>query len=468
MKISIRLMCFALVIISVFGIFSCEQKSTSDSLKGTAEFSLNLQDEINPTKSGISSDSGIISYQLMVSVEDMNGNPVLTDEMIPVYSFGTGFISEKIEIKTGEYLLTKFLVINPSGEVILASPVEGSPLAYLVNNPLPINFNIYPDQVTKIVPEVLPAGDHNPGEFGYASFGIHIVKPLNFWTVCFLDNPLIMAPIQFTSARLTIYANDGWHYTFLLEPTINHLLIRGGSEFYTFILEKEGFPVQTMNFSAFQLIGATEENPLVLKIPWGSQFETLVLQPGPDAGKDAMISNLQPDINFGDHKYFEATFLSEPVLTVMRSNRSLIWFDMNSLPKSAVIQKVVLQLFCDIPVPLDSTVTVNSNGTSPVFIGGVLQQIITPWEESKVTWNTQPATTEANQVLISPFILNGNFIEVNVTSLFKPSAEMASPNYGMLFRLYPNDGFPGFRFASSDFSVPNMRPKLIIHYTTVI
>ncbi len=37
-----------------------------------------------------------------------------------------------------------------------------------------------------------------------------------------------------------------------------------------------------------------------------------------------MISNLNPDKNYEDHKYFEATYLTEPVLTVMRSNRSLI------------------------------------------------------------------------------------------------------------------------------------------------
>ena len=59
------------------------------------------------------------------------------------------------------------------------------------------------------------------------------------------------------------------------------------------------------------------------------------------------------DKNFGDYKYFETTFITEPVLTVMRSNRSLIWFNLNALPKSAVIRKVTLQLFYDLPVPFD-------------------------------------------------------------------------------------------------------------------
>ena len=142
---------------------------------------------------------------------------------------------------------------------------------------------------------------------------------------------------------------------FYLKAEINHLVIRGGSQSYTFLLEKEGYASQTLQFSAGELMDATKENPLALKIPWGPQYNVIEIQPGPANGKDAMISNLEPDRNFGDYKYFEATFLSEPVLTVMRSNRSLIAFNLDTVPKSAVIQKVTLRLTYDIPIPFDST-----------------------------------------------------------------------------------------------------------------
>ena len=183
-------------------------------------------------------------------------------------------------------------------------------------------------------------------------------------------------------------------------------------------------------------------------------------------GKDAMISNLEPAKNFGDHKYFEATYLSESVLTVMRSNRSMIWFNTDSLPKSAVIKKVTLGLRYDLPIPFDNTYVTDTYPSAGIaWYGGVLQQIIEPWEESKVTWNTQPKTIEANQVFIPPFIRNTNLIEVDVTKLFIPANASALPNYGLLFRLWPTDKFPGFRFASSDFPDPGMRPRLTIFYT---
>ena len=465
MKATVRLSASILVISSILLLSSCDKKNASDrNATGMAEFSFSLKSQSGQAKSG-SSDSTMTSYQLMVSIEDLYGKPVMTDAMIPVYTFGAGFISEKIEIKAGEYNLTKFIVIDPAGQVVFASPLEGSPLAYITNDPLPVLFNVAPGVVTSVVPEVLVVGNYTPGDFGYANFGVQIIKPLEFYAVCYLDNPLIMAPTRITDARLTVYSNDGWKYSFDLKAEVNHLIIRGGSDFYTFVVEKEGYETQTYQFSAIELLNATKESPLGLKIPWGPQGNILELQPGPEDGMDAMISNLEPDRNFGDHKYFEATFLTEPVLTVMRSNISLISFDMGALPKSAIIQKVTLRLLYDLPIPFDSTFMNTDPSTGMAFYGAVLQQIIEPWDEHKVTWNNQPKTIEMNQVFLYPFIRNSNIIELDVTGIFvNPAADML-PNYGLLFRLWPKDEFPGFRFASSDYAEASMRPKLIIQYT---
>lgn len=450
-----------LIMLAGVGLFSCRK---TDNGIGKAKFSLNIPGGSGQLKSGTIADSGMVSYQLMISVENMQGIPVFSDKLIPLYTFGTGFVSENVEIKAGEYKLTSLMVINPLGAVVYAAPLAGSPLAYLTNKPLPLNFNISPDKITTVTPEVLPVDNQSPGQFGYASFGVEIINPLVFYTECFLDNPLLMAPTQITTAKLTVFADSGWHYSFKLEAMINRIVIRGGSEKFVFLLEKEGYTAQNFEFTASQLIATSQTNPMVLKIPWGP-YQILTLQPGPEAGKDAMISNLEPDRNFGDYKYFEATFLSEPVLTVMRLNRSLIWYDLSQLPVSASIQKVILKLSYDLPVPWDSTLIVpGTSGGITGFIGGVLQQVIEPWEESKVTWNSQPASIEVNQVLIPPFNINANSIEVDVTQLFLPAAANPLPNWGMKFKLWPEDKFPGFRFASSDYPEATMRPMLTVYY----
>jgi len=473
MKALLKSFRIIIVLCAVTGLWSCERNPATTG-KGTAEFSLgSLPEADGLSKSDALPDSAFIAYQLMVSIEDMEGNPVVTDTLIPLYIFGPGFLSENIELQTGQYKLTKFLVINPGGEVAFAAPLEGSPLAYLVNDPLPLLFTIRPEQVTRVLPEVLYVGTHTPDEFGYVSFGMQIIKPLHFWTACVLVTPEWIASSQYTNAKLTVYAPDGWHYTFKLQATVNQLIIRGGYSSYYFLLEKEGYEPQKLQFTQRELLATTKENPLILKIPSGSnEWRMLVLQPGPEKGKDAMISNLEPDKNFGDHKYFEATFLTEPVLTVMRSNRSLIWFNLGELPGTAIIKKAVLRLSYDIPIPFDSTYIINNTGstdpsTGVVRYGAVLQQILGPWDEHQVTWNTQPNTTELGQVYISPFIRNVNFIDVDITSLYKSisMSPIDTRAFGMLFKLWPTDNFPGFRFASSDYPEPVMRPKLTIYYT---
>ncbi len=81
--------------------------------------------------------------------------------------------------------------------------------------------------------------------------------------------------------------------------------------------------------------------------------------------------------------------------------------------------------------------------TGVAFYGAVLQQIIEPWDEHKVTWNNQPKTIESNQIYLYPFIRNTNIIELDVTAMFMNPAASFLPNYGILFRLWPDDQFPG-------------------------
>jgi hypothetical protein len=464
MKTLVRLFLVAIAVPSLAYLYSCENKGDVQDEKGIAEFSITFP-AADDSKSGNKADSAV-SYHILISVADLKGNTVLSDSLIPLYIFGSDFVSENIKLNAGEYKLTKFMVINQAGTVVYASPVAGSPMAYLTMKPLPLNFNIFPNQVTKVLPEVLAVGDSTPDKFGYAAFGMKVIEPLVFWAVCYLEYPVTAAPLQLIEARLNISTTSGWFYSCRLAAAVNQITIRGGSEIYNFVLEKDGYQSQKLQFTAAQLKATTKDKPLSLKIASTSQYKVVVLQPGPDKGKDAMISNLNPEKNFGEHKYFEATFLSEPVLTVMRSNRSLIFFNLDTIPKTAVIKKVVLTLYYDTPVPFDSSYLLTTNPSTAVnWYGAVLQQVIEPWEEGKVTWGTQPKTIEANQVYIMPFIRNVNYIEIDVTRLFIPVAEVAVPNYGMMLRLWPTEKFPGFRFASSDYPEAKMRPRLGVFYT---
>jgi hypothetical protein len=463
-----RILIAAVVIIAIAGIFACSKRNSGKLAGGQASFTIKLPAVKSLQKAA---DSTTVSFHILISVTAAKGTAIFTDKLFPLYLFGTEYITDNIEIKEGNYLLTKFMVINPAGVVIYATPVAGSPLAYLCNNPLPSAFAITAGQVTNISPEVLAVENQPPESFGYASFGFQVVNPLEFWVECILQPADSMSAVMLTDATLTVISASGWQYIFAIASSVNDLVIQGGSDTYTFVADKQGYPEQKISVTAKELQATSKASPYIIRFPGTSVTQTIILQPGPADGKDAMISLLQPDTNFGNWPYFETTYLPDSVLTVMKSTRSLIAFSLDLVPKTAIIGSAVLRLFYDVPVPFDPAVfPTDSVSSGVVWYGGVLQQVITLWDESTVTWNTQPKTIEIGQVFISPFIRNTNYIDINVTSLiYSPAASAmnALPNYGMMLKLWPTEKFPGFRFCSSDWPVAAMRPMLTVTYTGI-
>lgn len=502
------------IIIIIAGIFlnACEKISEDNTGKGKLELSLNILSEEGGLKSvstdtitstEITGDAPIFdhttppsydttlivsTHHILISVLNENGTAVLDDELIPLFNFGGSFISKKLELQAGKYSISKFMVIDPEGKVIFAAPVEGSPKSYLVNKPLPLPFTIVSGSVTRVIPEVLPVMNVEPEEFGYAAFSFQVVKALTFYVMAIIDNDTLIpeneiteipSPIFSFKAKLTVYAPDNnWKHSFDLNPIVNKIDIRAGSDYYILIGEMEGFPALRLKLTAGELMASSKEKPIILRFR-KNPLHVVTIKPGPKEGKDAMITDLDPDKNFGDYPYFEARSMPDPILDVIRSSRSLISFDMNHVPKSARIKRVVLTLYYYPKIRLldDQGVEKPISDIKPWY-GAVLQQIVEPWDEYKVTWNNQPATIEENQVFINPpptieenqvyinsFLPNVKYINIDVSRLYIPVNTIQKPHYGMLMKLISYEQFPELKFASSDFPNQSMHPELKVYYT---
>ena len=478
MKTFIRFFTLIMLVAAAGIIHSCEKLNPDDPGKGALEISFDDLSDSRLLKSATTDTTEIDdtvtgpvpgSLNILVSLSDENGNAVIDDEMFPLYNFGGGYISQRIDLDAGKYSLTGFMVIDANGKVIFASPIEGSPQSHIVDRPLPVGFSVSADKTTRVVPEVLPVTDESPEEFGYAAFGFQVRRIIPFYVMAVISDDSALSASSAdnnpTEAVLTVHAPDGWQNRFKLEARVNKVEIRGGSPYYVLVAEKEGYPPRRMRFSARELLSTSKDNPIIIHL---SKTGVLKLKPGPREGKDAMISDLEPYKNFGSHPFFEATFLSEPVLTVMRTNRSLIQFnfDRNSLPAGAKIRRVVLTLYSVRPIPHRYEGENNPDDSETRRISAVLQRIIEPWEEYRVTWDNQPKTTRVNQVYVGAS-LHQNFrsIDIDVTRLYLSENNVERPHYGMLFRQYPTEFFPGFRFASSDYPDRRMHPELKIYYT---
>ncbi|MHB2149759.1 DNRLRE domain-containing protein [Calditrichota bacterium LG25] len=92
-----------------------------------------------------------------------------------------------------------------------------------------------------------------------------------------------------------------------------------------------------------------------------------------------------------------------------------------------------------------------------------LRRVTEPWDEQTITWNTQPQSTTADQVSVPAPATTTSDFEIDVTNLVRLMNDGQS-NYGFLWILNPEQKWRSVFAASSDYSDPAKRPKLVVKY----
>lgn len=172
------------------------------------------------------------------------------------------FISEPVSLPVGNYQLTKYLVIDASNKVIYATPVTGSPLAYLVTHPLPISFSITKDTVTTLFPEIVDATTSTPQDFGYATFGFNVVNTFDFLISVFVPTSNNFA---LTTANITVTSGGATLYTGTLGAITNTIKVKDVATDYTVKVTKSGYNDYTATYTNAQM-KAFFNNPLIVTL----------------------------------------------------------------------------------------------------------------------------------------------------------------------------------------------------------
>jgi PKD repeat protein len=193
---------------------------------------------------------------------------------------------------------------------------------------------------------------------------------------------------------------------------------------------------------------------LMIKNTWSQ--DTLVLQPGPE-GKDAYINDYY-ETNYGDYPNMYA--LATTSWGDFFTSRSLLEFDLSSIPPGSYILEAKLSLYFA------------NNPSTPHYHCGenaaFLQRVIEPWDEHEVTWWNQPGITEQNQVeLPTSQYEDQDYPDIDVKDLFQDIISDPENSHGILFRLQVEEYDRKMMFASGDYMEnPELRPKLVIIYTS--
>lgn len=193
----------------------------------------------------------------------------------------------------------------------------------------------------------------------------------------------------------------------------------------------------------------------ITNVPEAIQL-AFTFQPDGVSGKDALVCKIVPETNYGSlndiHLY---AWTQGGILNV---NRALIDFDLSGIPPEAIIDSAKLSLYFN-----------NSSSYGDQHLGETaftIQRIISDWEESTVSWSSQPNTTTANQVNIDgarePY---QDFPGLDISSLIQDYTNDRENSYGLLLRLVNENPYAMLLLASSDNANEAHRPKLVVYCT---
>ena len=197
---------------------------------------------------------------VLVTIVDIADTPVYTNEEITLYRMGTGIVSASLELKTGSYKLIEFMVVDNKGQVIFVTPKEGSNRAYLVDDPLPIEFSVNENELTTVIPEVLNTEGLDPEEFGYANFCLKVVETFKFLVIV---KEATDTGYEVISANLTVTHGEKTLYQGELKATVNTIEVRDGYPTYKILIEKNGYGSYTETFTN-KMLKEYADTPLVV------------------------------------------------------------------------------------------------------------------------------------------------------------------------------------------------------------
>lgn len=184
---------------------------------------------------------------------------------------------------------------------------------------------------------------------------------------------------------------------------------------------------------------------------------SIILQPDAAAGKDASIFNRDALANYGNDVDLIATqwdFSGEPGTV-----RSLLQFDLSSIPKGAEVTDARLSLYYN-----DQSATHGQAGNNAAY----LRRLIQPWEENTVAWNMQPWYTTDNEVLLPASTTpDQDYENIDVTQLVRDMLMYPNTSFGFMLMLQMEEGMNSIKFYSSDGPSAFERPKLQVTWGTV-
>ncbi len=432
------------ILLLLISFTACKKDNVEDSV-ATSPVEFDFAASSNALKSTDLSDV----TSALVSIVNSDSTIIYDLEEIDLISFNDSYISDQLLLEVGDYQVTEFLILDSNGNVIYASPKEGSDLALLVDNPLSVDFTVEKNETTTVPLEVLSIESYNPSDFGYVEFGFSYVKTFNFvvgiYTLDSEENSTA------SNANITVTANSKTLIDKEIEGALNILTVNDGLEEYELEITKDGYETYTQSY-ALEELKQYENTPLDIYL---ESIDSVII----DYSKitDASITSYYPDNNYGDQNYLQSYTWTINGTSV--TCRTVMAFDLSEIPQGTTIKNATLSLY------YADNLTNNIQG----FSGGEndlkIELIAESWDADTITWNNQPSVSTTNAVTI-PADGNGKIDkpDIDITELIQTMINNSDGNFGVMISQVDETPYRSSFFASTENEVQDKRPILKIEF----
>ncbi len=163
--------------------------------------------------------------------------------------------------------------------------------------------------------------------------------------------------------------------------------------------------------------------------------------------------------NFGNAAFI-ASFQIPGYHFGVNTNRGLMAFDLSSIPVGSTIISAKLNLHAY----TDFTVAALQNG----HCGNnqsKLSRITSNWNETTVTWNSQPTVSNVNEILLNQSnATNQDYLNVNVSNLVQDMVNNPTTSFGFRLALVDEVVTSSLAFCSKEYPDPSKHPSLVVEY----
>lgn len=227
------------VILTSILFITCQKESNAPiAIDSDVTFAVNISHPISAVtmKRAVAYDL-VDADRIIITIQNIDGSATkYTSSEVKIQQMNGSYYTQKIVLKTGNYKLTEFLILNANDSTIFAAPLVGSQEAQNVSSPLPIAFTVTKNATTPVNVEVLSTESKKPEDFGLNSFPIIEVKTFGFMVgVTDKENNKLL------SAKLTV-SNGVYSYVQNLDSILNNVVtVKDNLTNYTLTVEKSGY-----------------------------------------------------------------------------------------------------------------------------------------------------------------------------------------------------------------------------------